>query len=167
MSNGMKGRKTLEESQLALIEFLEKEGEFRGTFKELSDLLLTNQDMILPLLNSLKASGDIVFEVLDDEVIIKPSSAPIIPPVLTSKQEREVEEKLKEGYKLVASSLLGGVQSRILRRLINKKVIVFFRTGSKAEGKLKAFDRFTIKLTTYKGKMLVYKHAVTSIIYKD
>ena len=163
----MKKHKTLEESQLALIEFLEKEGEFRGTFKEISDLLGIKKEMIVPLLNSLKASGDIVFELLDDELIIRPSSTPIVPPILTPEQEREIDEKLKEGYKLVASSLLGGVQSRILRKLINKRVVVFFRTGSKAEGKLKAFDRFTMKLTTYKGKMLIYKHAVTSIVYKD
>jgi RNA chaperone Hfq len=163
----MKKHKTLEESQLALIEFLEKEGEFRGTFKEISDLLGIKKEMIVPLLNSLKASGDIVFELLDDELIIRPSSTPIVPPILTPEQEREIDEKLKEGYKLVASSLLGGVQSRILRKLINKRVVVFFRTGSKAEGKLKAFDRFTMKLTTYRGKMLIYKHAVTSIVYKD
>jgi len=163
----MKKHKTLEESQLALIEFLEKEGEFRGTFKEISDLLGIKKEMIVPLLNSLKASGDIVFELLDDELIIRPSSTPIVPPILTPEQEREIDEKLKEGYRLVASSLLGGVQSRILRKLIKKRIVVFFRTGSKAEGKLKAFDRFTMKLTTYKGKMLIYKHAVTSIVYKD
>ena len=163
----MKKHKTLEESQLALIEFLEKEGEFRGTFKEISDLLGIKKEMIVPLLNSLKASGDIVFEIFDDELIIRPSSTPVVPPILTPEQEREIDEKLKKGYKLVASSLLGGVQSRILRKLINKRVVVFFRTGSKAEGKLKAFDRFTMKLTTYRGKMLIYKHAVTSIVYKD
>ena len=163
----MKKHKTLEESQLALVEFLEKEGECRGTFKEISDLIGIKKEKIVPLLNSLKASGDIVFEIFDDELIIRPSSTPVVPPILTPEQEREIDEKLKKGYKLVASSLLGGVQSRILRKLINKRVVVFFRTGSKAEGKLKAFDRFTMKLTTYRGKMLIYKHAVTSIVYKD
>jgi len=163
----MKRYRTLEESQLALIELLESRGEFRGTVKELSDTLMVKEENLIPLLNSLKASGDIVFELIDDEVIIRPSSAPTIPPIPTPQQKVEIEKKVREGYKVIASSLLGGVQSRILRRLINRRVIIFFRSGSKAEGKLKAFDRFTIKLSTYRGKMLVYKHAVTTILYRD
>ncbi|SNR59990.1 RNA chaperone Hfq [Desulfurobacterium atlanticum] len=163
----MKRYKTLEELQLELIDFLEEHGEFRGTIHEFMKTLDVKQEVIIPLLNSLKASGDINYEVNGEEIIIRPASFATVPPVLTPQQEEEINKKLAEGYKIVASSLLGGVQSRTLRNLINKRILIFFRNGSKIEGRLKGFDRFVLRVNSYMGKMLVYKHSITTILYKS
>ena len=163
----MKKYKTLEEAQIELIELLEEVGEFRGTLEELAQELSVRPENVKPLLQSLKSSGDVVYEDVGDELIVKPATMiPAIPPLLTKEQEREIEEKLKEGYKLVACSTMGGVQSRELRSMLGKRVIVYFRNGSKVEAKLKGFDRFCLKLKNYMGNILVYKHAISTIVYK-
>jgi len=163
----MKKYKTLEEAQIELIELLEEVGEFRGTLEELAQELSVRPENVKPLLQSLKSSGDVVYEEVGDELIVKPATMiPAIPPLLTKEQEREIEEKLKEGYKLVACSTMGGVQSRELRSMLGKRVIVYFRNGSKVEAKLKGFDRFCLKLKNYMGNILVYKHAISTIVYK-
>ena len=163
----MKKYKTLEEAQIELIELLEEVGEFRGTLEELAQELSVRPENIKPLLQSLKSSGDVVYEEVGDELIVKPATMiPAIPPLLTKEQEREIEEKLKEGYKLVACSTMGGVQSRELRSMLGKRVIVYFRNGSKVEAKLKGFDRFCLKLKNYMGNILVYKHAISTIVYR-
>jgi RNA chaperone Hfq len=163
----MKKYKTLEEAQIELIELLEEVGEFRGTLEELAQELSVRPENIKPLLQSLKSSGDVVYEEVGDELIVKPATMiPAIPPLLNKEQEREIEEKLKEGYKLVACSTMGGVQSRELRSMLGKRVIVYFRNGSKVEAKLKGFDRFCLKLKNYMGNILVYKHAISTIVYR-
>ena len=163
----MKRYRTLEEAQIALIELLEERGEFRGTVDELAQELSVKPDQIKPLLQLLKSSGDVVYEEIDDEVIVRPASMmALLPPVLTEEQQKEVEEKVNLGYKVIACSTMGGVQSRELRFALGKRVTVYFRNGSKVEGKLKGFDRFCLKLKNYRGNILAYKHAISTIVYK-
>lgn len=163
----MRRHRTLEEAQIALVELLEERGEFRGSVEELAQELCIRPEQIKPLLQILKSAGDIVYEEMDDEVIVRPASMiPVFPPILTKEQEKEVEEKLKRGYKLIACSTMGGVQSRELRSALGKRVVVYFRNGSKVEGKLKGFDRFCLKLKSYMGSILAYKHAISTIVYK-
>ncbi|MEO2068167.1 MAG: RNA chaperone Hfq [Desulfurobacteriaceae bacterium] len=163
----MKKYRTLEDAQIELVELLESEGEFRGSIEELAERLSVKVENIKPLLQLMKSSGDIVFEEVEDELIIRPASfIPVLPPIPTKEQQKEIEEKLNQGYKLIASSFLGGVQSRELRSAIGKRVIVYFRNGSRLEGRLKGFDRFTLKMRNYRGNILVYKHAVSTIVYK-
>ena len=164
----MKRYRTLEEAQIALIELLEEKGEFRGTVDELAEELSVRPEQIKPLLQLLKSSGDVVYEEFDGEVIVRPASmmASLPPPVLTKEQQEEVEEKVKQGYKLIACSTMGGVQSRELRSALGKRITVYFRNGSKVEGKLKGFDRFCLKLKNYRGYILAYKHAISTIVYK-
>ncbi|WP_456342850.1 RNA chaperone Hfq [Thermovibrio sp.] len=163
----MKRYKTLEEAQIELIELLEERGEFRGTLEELAQELSVRPENVKPLLQLLKSSGDIVYEKVDEELIVRPATMmPVIPPVLTKEQEREIEEKVKEGYKVVACSTMGGVQSRELRSMLGKRIIVYFRNGSKVEAKLKGFDRFCLRLKNYMGNILAYKHAISTIVYK-
>ena len=163
----MRRHRTLEEAQIALVELLEERGEFRGSVDELAQELSIRPEQIKPLLQLLKSAGDIAYEEMDDEVIVRPASMiPVFPPVLTEEQEKEVEEKLKRGYKLIACSTMGGVQSRELRSALGKRVVVYFRNGSKVEGKLKGFDRFCLKLKNYMGSILAYKHAISTIVYK-
>jgi len=163
----MKRYKTLEEAQIELIELLEKTGEFRGSIEELAEEISLRAEQVKPLLQLLKSSGDIVFEELDDYIIVKPSTLIAnVPPILTEEQEKEIEEKLKEGYKLIACSTMGGVQSRELRKALGKRVIVYLRNGSRIEAKLKGFDRFCLKLRNYMGNILAYKHAISTIVYK-
>ena len=164
----MKRYRTLEEAQIALIELLEEQGEFRGTFEELAEELSVKPEQIKPLLHLLKSSGDIVYEEVEGEIIVRPSSmmASLLPPVLTEKQQKEVEKKVAQGYRVIACSTMGGVQSRELRSALGKRVVVYFRNGSKLEGKLKGFDRFCLKLKNYRGNILAYKHAISTIVYK-
>ena len=61
---------------------------------------------------------------------------------------------------------MGGVQSRELRQMLGRRIIVYFRNGSKLEAKLKGFDRFCLKLKNYMGSILAYKHAISTIVYK-
>ncbi|ADU96197.1 RNA chaperone Hfq [Thermovibrio ammonificans] len=163
----MKKFKTLEEAQIELIELLEQEGEFRGTLNELADRLNVKPENIRPLLQLLKSSGDVLYEESEEGLIVRPAMmVPVVPPTLTPEQEQEVQQKLKEGYKVIACSTMGGVQSRELRSALGKRVIVYFRNGSKVEAKLKGFDRFCLKLRNYMGNMLAYKHAISTIVYK-
>jgi len=164
----MKRYRTLEEAQIALIELLEEQGEFRGSVEELAEELSVKPEQIKPLLHLLKSSGDIVYEEVEGEIIVRPSSmmASLLPPVLTEKQQKEVEKKVAQGYRVIACSTMGGVQSRELRSALGKRVVVYFRNGSKLEGKLKGFDRFCLKLKNYRGNILAYKHAISTIVYK-
>jgi len=164
----MKKYKTLEDAQIELIELLEEEGEFRGSIKELADRLVVKPENIIPLLQLMKSSGDIVYEETDEELIIKPASyIPALPPILNDEQLKEVSKKTREGYKLIACSYMGGVQSRELRKAIGKRIIIYFRNGSRVEGKLKGFDRYCMKVRNYMGNILVYKHSVSTILYKE
>jgi len=163
----MKRYKTLEEAQIELIELLEERGEFRGTLEELAEELSVRPENVKPLLQLLKSTGDVVYEEVDEEFIVRPAMMmPTVPPTLTKEQEEEVERKVKEGYKVVACSTMGGLQSRELRQMLGKRVIIYFRNGSKVEAKLKAFDRFCLKLKSYAGNLLAYKHAISTIVYK-
>jgi len=163
----MKRYKTLEEAQIELIELLEERGEFRGTLEELAGELSVRPENVKPLLQLLKSTGDIVYEEVDEELIVRPAMMmPAVPPLLTREQEEEIERKVKEGYKVVACSTMGGVQSRELRQMLGRRVIIYFRNGSKLEAKLKGFDRFCLRLKNYMGNILAYKHAISTIVYK-
>jgi len=163
----MKKYKTLEDAQIGLIELLEAEGKFQGTPVELAERLSIGVESVKPLLQSLKASGDIAYEEVGSELVVKPAFfTPALPPVLTEEQQKDAEDKIKKGYKLISCSHLGGVQSRELRTAVGKRVTVYLRNGSRVEGRLKGFDRFCLKLRNYMGNLLIYKHAVSSIVYK-
>ena len=163
----MKRYKTLEEAQIELVELLEERGEFRGTLEELASELSVRPENVKPLLQLLKSTGDVVYEEVGDELIVRPAMMmPQVPPTLTPEQQREVEKKVAEGYKVVACSTMGGLQSRELRSMLGKRIIVYFRNGTKLEAKLKGFDRFCLKLKNYMGNILAYKHAISTIVYK-
>ncbi|SMO51195.1 RNA chaperone Hfq [Balnearium lithotrophicum] len=164
----MKRYKTLEEAQIALIELLEERGEFRGTIEELSEELSVKPEQVKLVVQVLKSSGNVITEEFDDHIIIKPASSiqVYLPPILTEEQKEEIERKVEEGYKVIACSTMGGVQSRELRSALGKRVIVYFRNGSRLEAKLKGFDRFCLKLRNYMGNILAYKHAISTIVYK-
>lgn len=163
----MKRYNTLEDAQIELIELLEKVGEFRGSVDELAEKISVRSRDTKPLLQLMKSAGDIVYEEHDDELIIKPATyIPVLPPSPTKEQALEIKNKLAKGYKLIASSQLGGVQSRELRQIMGRNVIIYFRNGSRLEGKLKGFDRFVLKVTNYRKNILVYKHAISTIVYK-
>ena len=163
----MKRYKTLEDAQIELIELLEEEGEFRGSIEELAEKLSVNLESVKPLLHLMKSSSDIVYEEHEDELIVRPAMfIPVFPSIPVEEHKKEIEKKLAEGYKLIASSYLGGVQSKELRQVIGKRIMVYFRSGSKLEGKLKGFDRFVLKMKNYRGNILVYKHAISTIVYK-
>ncbi len=166
MSNEMRRYRTLEESQLSLIELLE-EGWFRGSADELSRKLGIRKENIDTLLRNMQASGDIIYERNGNELVIRPATfIKEIPHVLTAEPETEIPKKISEGYKAIASTESTGIQSRELRGAIGKVVTVFFRNSTKVIGKLMGFDRYVLKLKNPKGNYLAFKHAVTTIVYK-
>jgi RNA chaperone Hfq len=73
------------------------------------------------------------------------------------KGESEKEEKLKKKVSL---------QDRVLKSLIGKEVKIFLISGTRLEGTLLDFDNFTLSITAPKGKSLIYKHAVATILYE-
>lgn len=57
-------------------------------------------------------------------------------------------------------------QEHVLNRSIKKATpaVIFLRNGPYLKGKVRAHDAFTVLLDTDKGQVMVYKHAITSII---
>ncbi|OMH41430.1 hypothetical protein BLW93_00425 [Desulfurobacterium indicum] len=57
------------------------------------------------------------------------------------------------------------LQDEVLSSLLGKDITVFLVSGTRLEGKLLDFDNFTLSMTAPKGRSLVYKHAIATIIY--
>ncbi len=63
----------------------------------------------------------------------------------------------------------GKLQEQFLNTLRKEKVrvIVYLVNGVKLEGKIRYFDTFTILLKEGPRQILVYKHAITTVIPKS
>jgi len=84
------------------------------------------------------------------------------------KDEEETKEsaETKEDTKKKKKEKKPSLQDQVLSSLIGKEVTVFLISGTRLEGVLLDFDNFTLSMTAPKGKSLVYKHAVATIIYE-
>ncbi len=129
-----------------LKEYLKEYGEYSGSVADLSKLADASTYTIKKSLTELSDDGFLTFEQSREKGLT----------VKAIKKEKKKEEK--------KSKL--SLQDEVLGSLLNKDITVFLISGTRLEGKLLDFDRFTITMTAPKGKSLVYKHAIATILYE-
>ena len=163
MANGSKSEKV----KNWLMEYLREFKEYTGTIEELAKLAGASSYLIKKVLNELEEEGFLTADTRrgkglvirltlpeEEESTMKSSEQPV-----EEKQEkREGQEKKKEKKKTL--------QDQVLSSLIGKDVVVFLISGTRLEGKLLDYDNFTLAMTAPKGKSLVYKHAIATILFE-
>ena len=144
-----------------LKEYLKEFGEYTGTYDELSSLSGYSQYVMKKAIKELEEEGKVKFEILKGKGIsvkfLGEKQETTEEPSNGKKGESEKEEKLKKKVSL---------QDRVLKSLIGKEVKIFLISGTRLEGTLLDFDNFTLSITAPKGKSLIYKHAVATILYE-
>ena len=144
-----------------LKEYLKEFGEYTGTYDELSSLSGYSQYVMKKAIKELEEEGKVKFEILKGKGIsvkfLGEKQKTTEEPSDGKKSKSEKEEKLKKKVSL---------QDRVLKSLIGKEVKIFLISGTRLEGTLLDFDNFTLSITAPKGKSLIYKHAVATILYE-
>jgi RNA chaperone Hfq len=150
-----------------LKEYLKEFKEYSGTIEELSNLAGASPYLIKKVLGELEEEGFIraetkrgkglVITLCEDKEEKKAGAAP-----QKEVEERVASEEKEEKKKEKKKSL----QDQVLSSLLGKNVIVFLISGTRLEGVLLDFDNFTLAMTAPKGKSLVYKHAVATILFE-
>ncbi len=159
-----------EKVKIWLREYLEEFKEYSGTVEELSNLANATPYLIKKAITELEEEGFLKSETVRGKGIILTLKELSEPASLEEKEQKletkaqepeERQEETKENKKKKKVSL----QDRVLTSLIGKDVVVFLISGTRLEGKLLDFDNFTLSMTAPKGKSLVYKHAIATIIF--
>jgi len=160
-----------EKVKIWIKEYLSEFGEYSGTLEELANLANASPYLIKKALSDLEEEGFLKAESKRGKGLlialvnkeepkeeVKESEVQEVPAVEEKKpQPDEKEEKKKKKVSL---------QDKVLSSLIGKDVVVFLISGTRLEGKLLDFDNFTLSMTAPKGKSLVYKHAIATIIFE-
>jgi len=150
-----------------LKEYLKEFKEYSGTIEELSNLAGASPYLIKKVLGELEEEGFIRAETKRGKGLVitlcegkeeKKAGAAPQKEVEERVASEEKEEKKKEKKK--------SLQDQVLSSLLGKNVIVFLISGTRLEGVLLDFDNFTLAMTAPKGKSLVYKHAVATILFE-
>ena len=146
-----------------LKEYLSEFGEYTGTLEELTSLTGASSYIIKKVLKELEEEGFIKTEVKRGKGL---SIKKIGGEEMGTPQERKsTEEKVKESTEKTQKKEKKSLQDTVLTSLLGKDVTVFLISGTRLEGKLLDFDNFTLAMTAPKGKSLVYKHAVATILF--
>ena len=141
-----------------LKEYLKEFGEYSGTVEELSNLANASPYLIKKVLSELEEEGFLKSEVKRGKGLVIE---------LLKKEEKKEEEKTEKGKEEKAKKeKKKSLQDQVLTSLLGKEVVVFLISGTRLEGTLLDYDNFTLSLTAPKGKSLVYKHAVATILYE-
>ncbi|TCK04571.1 RNA chaperone Hfq [Phorcysia thermohydrogeniphila] len=162
-----------EKVKIWIKEYLSEFGEYSGTLEELANLANASPYLIKKALSDLEEEGFLKAE-------SKRGKGLLI--VLVSKEEakEEAEEEKKDTQEVPAveetkpqpdekeekKKKKVSLQDQVLNSLLGKDIIVFLISGTRLEGKLLDFDNFTLSMTAPKGKSLVYKHAIATIIFE-
>jgi len=151
-----------------LKDYLSEFGEYSGTIEELSNLSGASPYLIKKILGELEEEGFLKAETKRGKGLIitltsKPSPQEEVQESqpeeeLKPPEEQKGEKKKKEKKK--------SLQDQVLSSLLGKNVTVFLISGTRLEGVLLDFDNFTLAMTAPKGKSLVYKHAVATILFE-
>ncbi len=153
-----------------LKEYISEFGEYSGTIEELSQLAGASPYLIKKVLGELEEEGFLKSETRrgkgllitlaqrqeqeeKEEVEESPKEEPV--------SEEKVEEKKSEKKEKKKS-----LQDQVLSSLLGKPVTVFLISGTRLEGVLLDYDNFTLAMTAPKGKSLVYKHAIATILFE-
>jgi len=167
----MSGQSKSERAKFWLKEYLKEFKEYSGTLEELAQLSDSSPYIVKKIVGELEEEGFLKSETKRGKgLILKLCEEPEQPaqpqepePVSTEEpatqpsEEKEEKKKKKEKKK--------SLQDQVLTSLIGKEVVVFLISGTRLEGTLLDFDNFTLSLTAPKGKSLVYKHAVATILF--
>ncbi|WP_456397125.1 RNA chaperone Hfq [Desulfurobacterium sp.] len=146
-------------------QYLKEFGEYTGTFEELANLTKTSAYLVKKAINELEEEGFLTAESKRGKGLAlklreKKSEEAVIHGK-TLEEEPEKEEDVKQEKKKRKTSL----QDEVLSSLLGKDITVFLISGTRLEGQLLDFDNFTLSMTAPKGRSLVYKHAIATIIY--
>ncbi|MEO2083689.1 MAG: RNA chaperone Hfq [Desulfurobacteriaceae bacterium] len=155
-----------EKVKIWLREYLNEFKEYTGTLEELSSLANASPYLIKKVISELEEEGFLKAESkrgkgLTITLVEGEASEKSSVPAETKKAvevEAAEEKKKKEKKK--------SLQDQVLTSLLGKDIVVFLISGTRLEGKLLDFDNFTLSMTAPKGKSLVYKHAVATILYE-
>ncbi|WP_456342851.1 RNA chaperone Hfq [Thermovibrio sp.] len=154
-----------------LKEYLSEFGEYSGTIEELSQLAGASPYLIKKVVGELEEEGflkaetkrgkglviTLLEEKKEEEEAVEEKREESLEKAEKKEEERK-EEKKKEKKK--------SLQDQVLSSLLGKNVTVFLISGTRLEGVLLDFDNFTLAMTAPKGKSLVYKHAVATILFE-
>ncbi len=163
----MSGQTKSEKVKIWIKEYLSEFGEYSGTIEELSNLANASAYLVKKALKELEEEGflkietkrgkGLIIKLAKGEVEEKPEGGAEEMEGAEEVREERKEERKKEKKK--------SLQDTVLTSLLGKDVTVFLISGTRLEGKLLDFDNFTLSMTAPKGKSLVYKHAVATILY--
>ncbi len=156
-----------EKVKIWLREYLNEFKEYTGTLEELSSLANASPYLIKKVISELEEEGFLKAEskrgkgltiTLVEGEASEESSVPAAETEKAVEIDAAEEKKKKEKKK--------SLQDQVLTSLLGKDIVVFLISGTRLEGKLLDFDNFTLSMTAPKGKSLVYKHAVATILYE-
>ena len=165
-----------EKVKIWLREYLSEFGEYSGTLEELAHLANSTPYLVKKALAELeeeslvkaesKRGKGLLVALVEQEKEKETEPQEIEPQEVQQQDERqetvEVEKEEKEKKKKEKKLSL---QDQVLTSLIGKEITVFLISGTRLEGTLLDFDNFTLAMTAPKGKSLVYKHAIATIIF--
>ncbi|WP_457677915.1 RNA chaperone Hfq [Thermovibrio sp.] len=151
-----------------LREYLKEFKEYSGTFEELSSLANASPYLIKKVIGELEEEGFLKAETRRGKGLLitlcessKEQEGKEMEEKKETQEVNEAKEK-REDKKEKKKSL----QDQVLSSLLGKNVTVFLISGTRLEGVLLDFDNFTLAMTAPKGKSLVYKHAVATILFE-
>lgn len=163
----MSSQSKSEKVKVWLKEYLSEFGEYSGTLEELSSLTGASPYLIKKVLKELEGEGFLKSETMRGRGLL-------IKLCEKKTEEKNVlpveEEKMGEGKDVPKNEekkekKKKSLQDTVLTSLLGKDVTIFLISGTRLEGKLLDFDNFTLAITAPKGKSLVYKHAVATILF--
>jgi len=173
LEENMASQSKTEKVKIWLKEYLSEFGEYTGTLEELSQLADSTPYLVKKALAELEKELVIKAESKRGKglVVSLINKVPSLTTQETEVQEVKEEEtkesaETKEDTKKKKKEKKPSLQDQVLSSLIGKEVTVFLISGTRLEGVLLDFDNFTLSMTAPKGKSLVYKHAVATIIYE-
>ena len=163
MANSSKSEKV----KAWLKEYLQEFKEYSGTVEELAKLAGASAYLIKKVLGELEEEGFLTADTRRGKGLVIKLTAPVKEESVVEKSEQPVEEKQEkqesQGKKKEKKKSL---QDQVLSSLLGKDVVVFLISGTRLEGKLLDYDNFTLAMTAPKGKSLVYKHAIATILFE-
>ena len=149
-------------------EYLSEFGEYSGTLEELANLTNASSYLVKKAISDLEEEGFLKAESKRGKgLLITLNKGEKEAKGVEAGGEQTVEEKkLQPEKKEEKKKEKVSLQDRVLNSLIGKDVVIFLISGTRLEGKLLDFDNFTLSITAPKGKSLVYKHAIATIIFE-
>jgi len=152
-------------------EYLREFKEYSGTIEELSQLAGASPYLIKKVVGELEEEGFLKAETKRGKGLLiticeeNPQEEEKLEKEKSSAPENSAEE-VKEEVKKEKKEKKKSLQDQVLSSLLGKSVTVFLISGTRLEGVLLDFDNFTLAMTAPKGKSLVYKHAVATILFE-